>query len=162
MIAAMANNRVIGKKNDMPWHLPADLAFFKASTLGKPILMGRKTYESIGRPLPGRRNLVISRDPNLSIEGVEIYHNIDAALVALKDVEEVMICGGGTLYAQMLPKADCLYLTHIQLDVEEPEVYFPDFQQYSWQQISEECHLPDEKNSYHYKFEILERRLSKT
>lgn len=157
MIAAMANERVIGKGNDMPWHLPADLAYFKATTLGKPIIMGRLTYESIGCALPGRRNIVISRTAGLTIPGVEVFQDIDSALVALEGTEEVMIGGGGTLYAQMLPQAQRLYLTHIELNVDEPEVYFPDYHQYEWQSISSQSHKADEKNKYDYRFEILER-----
>ena len=111
MIAAMANNRVIGKDNQMPWHLPADFAWFKRSTMGKPVVMGRKTYDSIGRPLPGRLNIVISRDANLEIEGVTTVTSIEKALELVSDVEEVMIIGGGSIYESCLPKADKLYLT---------------------------------------------------
>jgi len=161
MIAAMANNRVIGKANDMPWHLPADLAYFKATTIGKPIVMGRLTYESIGFALPGRRNIVISRDPQLQIKGVEVFHDIASALAALEGVEEVMISGGGTLYAQMLPLAERLYLTHIELDVDEPEVYFPDYHQGQWQQVSNDVHQQDEINKYPYRFEVLDRVILK-
>ncbi len=119
MIAAMANDRVIGKDNAMPWHLPADFAWFKQSTLGKPIVMGgRKTFESIGRPLPGRQNIVISRNPNYHAEGVTVVPDIAAAKKAAGDVEELMIIGGGRIYAACLPEADRLYLTFIDLIVE--------------------------------------------
>lgn len=132
MIAAMANDRVIGKDNQMPWHLPEDLKHFKAMTLGKPVVMGRKTYESIGRPLPGRHNIVISRQADLSIEGVSCVTNIEQAMDAAGDCEELIIMGGGQLYAQMLPQADKLYLTHIKLDV-EGDTEFPFWDDGSWQ-----------------------------
>lgn len=117
MIAAMAHDRVIGLDNQMPWHLPADLAHFKRVTLGKPVLMGRKTFESIGRPLPGRRNLVISRNPDYRADGVEVIDSVEAALALLadSDVAELMVIGGGHLYGQLLPRADRLYLTRIDL-----------------------------------------------
>lgn len=113
MIAAMANNRVIGKDNQMPWHLPADFAWFKRSTMGKPVVMGRKTYDSIGRPLPGRLNVVISRDESLEIEGVTTVTSIEKALELVSDVDEVMIIGGGSIYETCLPKANKLSLIHI-------------------------------------------------
>ena len=124
MIAAMANDRVIGKDNQMPWHLPADFAWFKRCTMGKPVVMGRKTYESIGRPLPGRQNIVISRDDSLTIEGVTTVTSIDAALTAAGEVDEVMIIGGGTIYEACLPKANKLYVTHIDASV-DGDTQFP-------------------------------------
>jgi len=151
LVAAMANNRVIGKDNQMPWHLPADLAHFKKVTLGKPIIMGRKTYESIGRPLPGRRNLVISRQANLQLEGAEVFQSLSDAINAVNDVDEVMIIGGGNIYAQALPMADKLYLTFIDLDV-EGDTRFPDFSALNLEEINREKHGPDEKNPYHYEF----------
>ncbi|MDF5451904.1 dihydrofolate reductase, partial [Vibrio parahaemolyticus] len=110
MIAAMADNRIIGKDNQMPWHLPADFAWFKRCTMGKPVVMGRKTYESIGRPLPGRLNIVISRDETLKIEGVTTVTSIEQALEVAGDVEEVMIIGGGAIYTTCLPMANKLYV----------------------------------------------------
>ncbi|GGP52502.1 type 3 dihydrofolate reductase [Shewanella saliphila] len=131
MIAAMANNRVIGKDNKMPWHLPEDLRHFKAMTLSKPVIMGRKTYESIGRPLPGRHNIVISRNPLLTIDGVTCVTDFDAALKAAGDCAEVVVIGGGQLYEQLLPQADVLYLTMIDLDVDGDTV-FPVWDDGSW------------------------------
>ncbi|WFO50619.1 type 3 dihydrofolate reductase [Aeromonas veronii] len=159
MIAAMAHDRVIGKDNQMPWHLPADLAHFKRVTLGKPVLMGRKTFESIGRPLPGRRNLVISRNPGYQAEGIEVVGSVEAALALLtgSSVEELMVIGGGHLYAEMLPSADCLYLTQIDLAV-EGDTRFPAFDDGQWQRIACESHPADEKNPHHYSFETWQRR----
>lgn len=157
MIAAMARDRVIGRDNAMPWHLPADLAHFKQVTLGKPILMGRRTFESIGRPLPGRRNLVISRNPDYAPSGVEVFPSVEAALAAVGEVPEVMIIGGGKLYAQLLERTDVLYLTHIDLTV-EGDTRFPDYQAYAWNRRDLVCHQPDERNPYPYCFETLERQ----
>lgn len=158
MIAAMAHDRVIGKDNQMPWHLPADLAHFKRVTLGKPVLMGRKTFESIGRPLPGRRNLVISRNPDYQAEGIEVVGSVEAALALLAgcSVEELMVIGGGHLYAEMLPSADCLYLTRIDLAV-EGDTRFPAFDDGQWQRVDCESHPADEKNPHPYSFEIWQR-----
>ncbi|MBL0480370.1 type 3 dihydrofolate reductase [Aeromonas veronii] len=159
MIAAMAHDRVIGKDNQMPWHLPADLAHFKRVTLGKPVLMGRKTFESIGRPLPGRRNLVISRNPGYQAEGIEVVGSVEAALALLagSSVEELMVIGGGHLYAEMLPSADCLYLTQIDLAV-EGDTRFPAFDDGQWQRVDCESHPADEKNPHPYSFETWQRR----
>ena len=159
MIAAMAHDRVIGKDNQMPWHLPADLAHFKRVTLGKPVLMGRKTFESIGRPLPGRRNLVISRNPGYQAEGIEVVGSVEAALAQLAGsaVEELMVIGGGHLYAEMLPSADCLYLTRIDLAV-EGDTRFPAFDDGQWQRVDCESHPADEKNPHPYSFEAWLRR----
>ncbi|MFM5333145.1 type 3 dihydrofolate reductase [Aeromonas veronii] len=159
MIAAMAHDRVIGKDNQMPWHLPADLAHFKRVTLGKPVLMGRKTFESIGRPLPGRRNLVISRNPDYQAEGIEVVGSVEAALALLagSSVEELMVIGGGHLYAEMLPSADCLYLTQIDLAV-EGDTRFPAFDDGQWQRVDCESHPADDKNPHPYSFETWQRR----
>ena len=151
LIVAMANNRVIGKDNQMPWHLPADLGHFKAVTLGKPIIMGRKTYESIGRPLPGRKNIVISRNADYRLEGCETVCSLEEALDLVNDVEEVMIIGGGFLYAQTLPQADKLYLTFIDLDV-DGDTWFPKFEHLSLKEVKREKHRRDEKNPYDYEF----------
>jgi len=132
MIAAMANNRVIGKDNQMPWHLPEDLKHFKEMTLAKPVVMGRKTFESIGRPLPGRHNIVITRQADYAPAGVTCVASFEQAVLAAGECEELVIIGGGQLYAELLPKADVLYLTHIELNV-EGDTYFPDWDDGSWQ-----------------------------
>ncbi|WP_144213268.1 type 3 dihydrofolate reductase [Shewanella donghaensis] len=131
MIAAMANNRVIGKDNKMPWHLPEDLKHFKAMTLGKPVVMGRKTYESIGRPLPGRHNIVITRQADYQIEGVSCVNSFAAAKQIAGDCEELVVIGGGQLYQEILPLADILYLTFIELTV-DGDTFFPEWDDGSW------------------------------
>ena len=151
LIAAMANNRVIGKDNQMPWHLPADLAHFKAVTLGKPIIMGRKTYASIGRPLPGRTNIILSRDTNYKVEGCECVSSLDEAIKLVNDVEEIMIIGGGHLYSQTLPLANKLYLTFIDLDV-DGDTQFPEYEHLNINEVNRQKHLKDEKNAYDYQF----------
>ncbi|WP_162598325.1 type 3 dihydrofolate reductase [Vibrio rumoiensis] len=155
MIAAMANNRIIGKDNQMPWHLPADFAWFKRCTMGKPIVMGRKTYESIGRPLPGRLNIVISRDASLSIEGVTTVTSIEQAKQVVGNVDELMIIGGGTIYDYCLPLADCLYLTFIDADI-EGDTQFPDWGD-NWKIVEQEEYLKDDKNAYNMRFICLEK-----
>jgi dihydrofolate reductase len=156
LIAAMARNRIIGRDNTMPWHLPADLAHFKRVTMGKPVIMGRRTYESIGFPLPGRKNVVITRNPDYAPEGVVVVDSIDAALNEVEDAEEVMIIGGGQLYGDMLPRADRLYLTLIQADI-QGDTEFPDYTQYAWSEIDHEVYKSDEKNAYDLEFVTLEK-----
>lgn len=156
LIAALATDRVIGMENAMPWHLPGDLAWFKRNTLNKPVIMGRKTFESIGRPLPGRLNIVISSKPG-EHDGVTWVTSVDAALAAAGGVEEVMVMGGGRVYEQFLPKANRLYLTHIDAEV-EGDTHFPDYEPDDWESTFSEFHDADEQNSHGYCFEILDRR----
>ena len=156
LIAAMANNRVIGINNTLPWELPADMKHFRAQTMGKPILMGRKTYDSIGRPLPGRQNIVVTRDATLQIEGCSVVQSIDAALEAAGDVPEVMVMGGASFYEQLLPKADKLVLTLIDLDI-EGDAWFPALEGAEWKEVAREEHQPDEKNRWDYTFIEFER-----
>jgi dihydrofolate reductase len=155
MIAAMAQDRIIGKDNQMPWHLPADFVWFKRCTMGKPIIMGRKTYESIGRPLPGRMNIVISRDPSLKIEGVEVCSSIEDAIEKAGDVDEVMIIGGGSIYQHCLEAADTLYLTIIDAAI-DGDTRFPDWGE-GWDQTHTEQYAADDKNQYTMEFVVLER-----
>lgn len=155
MIAAMADNRIIGKDNQMPWHLPADFAWFKRCTMGKPVVMGRKTYESIGRPLPGRLNIVISRDETLKIEGVTTVTSIEQALDVAGDVEEVMIIGGGAIYASCLPMANKLYVTHIEAVI-DGDTQFPDWGD-EFKETYSEMYQADEKNAYNMRFTVLEK-----
>lgn len=155
MIAAMAHDRVIGKENAMPWHLPADFAWFKQCTLGKPVVMGRKTFESIGRPLPGRHNIVITRNPEFHAEGITVVSDIEAAIQAAGDVEEVMIIGGGSIYQACLPKANCLYLTFIDA-ILDGDTRFPEWGE-GWHQVKSEHYTADKKNAYAMDFTVLER-----
>ncbi|ADO08307.1 type 3 dihydrofolate reductase [Pantoea sp. Bo_2] len=156
LIAALAADRIIGMENAMPWDLPADLAWFKRNTLKKPVIMGRLTFESIGRPLPGRLNIVVSSKPGTT-EGVTWVTSLDEALQAAGDAEEIMVIGGGRVYEQMLKRADRLYLTHIDAEV-EGDTQFPDYEPDEWQSTFSEFHDADEQNSHSYCFEILDRR----
>ena len=161
MIAAMAHNRVIGLNNEMPWHLPDDLKFFKANTVGKPVIMGRKTFESIGsRPLPNRPNIVISRNPQLSFPNVKVFSSVAQALKSLQatenSVEEVIIMGGGELYQQMLPQADKLYLTMIDADL-KGDTLFPDWTKFQWQEIERVTHAADDRHAFAFDFVTLVR-----
>lgn len=157
LIAALAADRVIGMENAMPWDLPADLAWFKRNTLNKPVIMGRLTWESIGRPLPGRHNIVVSSQLAKNSDNVTWVTSLEAALAAAGDVEEIMVIGGGRIYEQMLDRADRIYLTHIDAEV-EGDTHFPDYEPDEWQSVFSEFHDADEKNSHSYCFEILERR----
>ncbi len=162
MIAAMGKNRVIGLNNKMPWHLPADLKWFKKTTLGSPIIMGRKTYDSIGFPLPGRLNIILSRNPQLSIKGCRVVNSLDAALELAKNEEnssqEIFITGGAHLYSKFLKDADRLYLTLID-EVFEGDTFFPDYTQLKWNEVDKIKHLADEENPHAYTFITLDRAL---
>ena len=158
MVAAMAANRVIGKDNKMPWHLPADLKHFKAVTLGKPVVMGRKTFDSIGRVLPGRRNVVISRSIPADLRGAEWVSSLHQALDVLKQQPEVMITGHAEIYRQCFPLAQRLYLTEIALHT-SGDAFFPDYQAFSqWRLVTESEHSADQYNCYGYRFFTLERQ----
>ncbi len=137
LIAAMGSNGVIGIENRLPWRLPEDLKRFKARTLGQPILMGRKTWDSLGRPLPGRRNLVITRQPDWQAAGAEAYSGIEAAVAACADAARVFVIGGGEIYRQSLAVADALYLTEVEL-APEGDAYFPEFDRAQWQETARE------------------------
>ena len=158
LIVAMANNNIIGKNNKMPWHLPADLAYFKKTTLGHPIIMGRKTFESIGRALPGRRNIVISTDANYQAEGIESVTSVDHALALVAGIEEVMVIGGGAIYAHCLPAATRLYITHISVDI-DGDTHFPDVDlKNHWQKLSSTCFKADANNCYDIDFSVYQRK----
>jgi dihydrofolate reductase len=160
LIVAASQNNVIGLDNQLPWHLPEDLQYFKAVTMGKPILMGRKTYDSIGRPLPGRTNIVLTRDANWSAEGVVVVNDLDSATAASEKacvaagVDELMIIGGEQIYRKFLPVADKLYLTKVEAVV-EGDAYFPAIDSDQWQQVAEK--IPEEVGNYSYRFVVLER-----
>lgn len=162
LIAAAAENGVIGIDNRMPWHLPGDFRYFKSTTLGKPIIMGRKTWDSLGRPLPGRLNLVVSRQPDLILEGAEVYPSLEAATVRAQawatdqGVDEIMLIGGAQLYALGLPDADRLYLTRVHA-APEGDAYFPSFDCQAWEKVSSVSN-PAEGTAPGYTFEVWERR----
>lgn len=155
-IVAIDEKGAIGYRNQLPWHMPADLQHFKKHTVGKPILMGRKTFESIGRPLPQRDNIIVTHDKNFQAVGCHVFHSLDAALEAFKEKAEIMIIGGAGIFSQLLPQADRLYLTRIHhtfvADTFLPEI---DFSQ--WQEVEREPHAADERNPYAYTFITLER-----
>lgn len=140
MIAAMAKNRVIGVDNQLPWYLPEDLKFFKRMTQAKPLVMGRKTFQSIGRPLPGRLNIVVTRDSEFAHDGVRVCHDLPSALVLadqqaiIDGVEEIMVMGGGEIYAQALPHASRLYLTEVDVEV-EGDARFPEIDSAEWEEV---------------------------
>lgn len=156
LIVAMASNRVIGRDQQLPWRLPADLAHFKATTMGKPILMGRKTWESIGKALPGRLNLVLTRDPGYHADGATVVTSIDAAIEACVGASELMIIGGAGVYREFLLSADRIYLTEVHADV-DGDTFFPGVDTGVWREISRERHDADERNAYDYSFCVLER-----
>ncbi|WP_199824518.1 dihydrofolate reductase [Metapseudomonas resinovorans] len=162
LIAALAQNRVIGRDNQLPWHLPADLKHFKAMTLGKPIIMGRKTWDSLGRPLPGRLNLVVSRQRSLVLEGAEVFPSLEAAIERAdawareEEAEELMLIGGAELYAQGLAQADRLYLTRVEL-APEGDAFFPEVSQQEWRLASSIEHEAT-TDTPAYAFEVWEKR----
>lgn len=156
LIAAMTKNRVIGIRNTLPWQLPADLQHFKKLTLGHPIIMGRKTYESIGRPLPGRTNIIISRSDFAAPSSCKIANSISSAIALCPDNDEAFFIGGEQLYRQALPIADRLYITEIDTEL-EGDAWFPEFNLNDWTQIERETHY-DEINGYAYSFVIYKRK----
>lgn len=153
---ATVNHCVIGYENRMPWHLSADLRHFKALTMGKPVIMGRKTYQSIGKALPQRTNIVITGDPSFQAPDCQIVHSIEEAMTAADSVAEVMVIGGAKLYAQMLPYAQRLYLTLIHHDF-KGDTFFPDWNRKKWQEIAREDCKADDKNDYDYSFVTYKR-----
>ena len=156
LIVAMAANRVIGVNNGKPWHLPADFAWFKRVTMGQPVIMGRKTCESIGKPLPGRRNIVISRNRDWHADGCEGFDSLRSALEACATDAEVFVIGGATLYAEALPHADTLYLTEVAASP-DGDTHFPALDSAQWIERSREHRAADERNHYAMDFVILDR-----
>jgi dihydrofolate reductase len=149
VIAAMAKNRVIGINNTLPWRLPADLQHFKAMTMGHHIVMGRKTYESIGKPLPGRTTVIVSRDASYHVEGCLSATSIDAAIAACGNDSEVFFVGGAELYAQILPRADRLYLTEIQAEY-AGDAHFPAFDHSTWTETERQVNVSPDGLGYHF------------
>jgi dihydrofolate reductase len=157
LIVAMARNGAIGRGNAMPWHLPADLKRFKALTLGKPILMGRRTYQAIGRALPGRDNLVLTRARDWRAEGVTAVHSVGEALQRSASSAELAVIGGAEVYQLTLPLAERIYLTQVLADV-EGDTFFPEFSRSEWREVESSDYGADERHAYGMKFVTLERR----
>ncbi|HEX2668013.1 MAG TPA: dihydrofolate reductase [Gammaproteobacteria bacterium] len=158
LIVAIGRRGEIGKAGKMPWHLPADLKHFKANTLGKPVLMGRKTLEAIGRPLPERRNLILTRDAAFHATGCETVTSLEQALGLAADAPELMIIGGGEVYRLAWSRTDRIYLTRIEADVEGADTFFPDVDDKEWRLTERSDHTADAKNAYDYSFLTYERR----
>ena len=156
MIWAQGHGRAIGRGGTMAWHVPKDMAFFRRTTMGCPVIMGRKTWDSIGRALPGRRNLVISRDPQFVPVGAERMDSPEAALACVADVPEVMVIGGAQIYTHFLPQAQRLYLTLIKESL-SGDTFFPDYTSYQWRELERTEHAADANNPYPHDFLILER-----
>lgn len=158
IIVATSRNRVIGKDNALPWHLPADLKYFKAITMGKPIVMGRKTFESIGRPLPGRQNIVLTRDPEWSAEGVTVVNDVDDMARSVAVADEVMIIGGAQVYDLTMNYVDRLYVTEVECNV-DGDAYFPAIDSTIWQEVSRDRHALDGENPA-YSFVVYKRAIT--
>lgn len=163
MIAAVADNNVIGFNNNMPWHLPADFKWFRQHTLGKTVVMGRKTYFSIGKALPQRRNIVLSQQTDLHLPDAAVFPSLEAFLQTVQpslsvshEDAEIMLMGGGQIYQHYLPYIDRLYLTLVNASP-DGDCFFPDYQTYQWQEVYRQSHQADEKHAYDYTFLILDR-----
>lgn len=159
-IAAVSKNGVIGKNNEVPWYLPADIKFFKNTTLNHHVIMGRKTLDSIVNPLPKRTNIILTRDPFFIASNVIVAHTMDEALdiAEQNEEEEVFILGGAEIYELSLPYLDKLYITEVEVEVPDGDTFFPEVDWKEWKLISQEPHQPDEKNEFAYNFKIYERK----
>lgn len=156
IIVAISENGVIGSDNRLPWHLPDDLKRFKALSLGKPIVMGRRTFESIGRPLPGRTTIVVSRQPGLAIAGTVVAQSLDAALAAAGTAPEVVVIGGAEIFRQALPRTDVIHLTRVHARI-AGDVVFPELEPGKWRETAVEHHAADERHQYAFSFVTLQR-----
>lgn len=157
IIVAAALNQAIGKDNQLLWHLPNDLRFFKRTTTGHPIVMGRKTYESVGKPLPNRRNIVISRQTDHHAEGIETVQSLDEAIeLASRDTDEIFVVGGAAIYALALERTDRIYLTQVHASP-EADTFFPEFDEAAWNLVSRETYPSDERHAYPYTFLVYDR-----
>ena len=158
-MAARAQNNVIGKDNDLVWHLPADLRFFKQTTKGHTLIMGRKTFESLGNPLPHRDSWIVTRNKDFAAEGISTFHSLEAAIQAAEDkgLKTVFILGGGEIYRQSMKLVDKLIITEVHEEF-DGDTYFPEIDPEIWQEVSREEHKADEKNKYDFAFVVYERR----
>lgn len=157
LLWAMGKNRVIGKNNDLPWRLPADLKYFKQITMGHPVAMGRKTFESIGKKLPGRENIIITRNADFHVEECTVLHSIEELLSYSQHFDELFVIGGADIFEQCLPYAGRLYVTYIHENF-DGDTFFPNFSFQDWVEISRKKGLKDEKNPFDYEFIVYERR----
>jgi dihydrofolate reductase len=157
LVVAASTNNVIGRDGELPWHLPDDLRHFKRITTGKPVIMGRKTFESIGRPLPDRQNIVMTRDPDYAAEGCDVVASVAEAMDVAGDADEVMVIGGGQVYRDFLPRADRIYMTRVQAEV-QGETRFPKIEGNTWRLVSAEHHAADERHEYDFEMMVFERR----
>lgn len=159
LVVAASRNNVIGKDNQLLWRLPNDTRYFKNVTWGMPVIMGRKTFESLGKPLGGRTNIVLTRNSGWKAQGVTTVKNLDDALFLAKemDVKEVMVIGGGEVYKMAMPKAGRIHITRVEADL-EGDAYFPEIDPLLWKLVSREDHPADEKHQYAYSFQVWERR----
>lgn len=157
IIAAVADNGIIGRDNTLPWHLPQDLRHFKSVTMGHPVIMGRKNYEDIGKPLPGRLNIVISRDKSFFAQGCVMAHSIEEAISAADTNEEVFVIGGAQIYRLFLPLVNKMYITEVHTEA-KGDIRFPDFDKALWKTVSREDHKADNNNPYDYSFVVYERK----
>ena len=156
IVVAASENHVIGARGELPWRLPDDLKRFKAVTIGKPIVMGRKTWDSIGRPLPGRQNIVITRQTDFAANGCEVVSAVDEALAVAGDAAEIMVIGGSQIYDLLLPRAKRLYLTRVHAEL-EGDAFFPEISDTEWRLVGEEQHPADERNEHAFSFRVYER-----
>lgn len=158
LIAAASENNVIGDENEIPWHLPDDMAFFRSTTEGKPVIMGRKTFESIGHPLPKRQNIIISRQQDLVIEGCEVVSSLEEALDLAEEegADEACVIGGGQIYKEAIELADRIYLTRVHAKV-DGDAYFPEIDEEEWEEVEHEDHPKDERHEFAFSIEQYER-----
>jgi len=159
LVVAASTNNVIGRDGGLPWHLPDDLRHFKRITTGKPVIMGRRTFESIGRPLPDRHNIVMTRDADYAAEGCDVVSSVAEALELADDADEVMVIGGGQVYRDFLPHADRIYLTRVQAEV-QGDTLFPEFDRDAWRLVSSEHHAADARHDHAFEMMVLERRVA--
>lgn len=159
MVMAMDKNRLIGKGGDMPWHIPSDLKYFKRVTMGKPVIMGRKTFDSLGKPLPGRPNIVVTRNKDWSVEGVQVASSLEEAFDLAKEhsTEEIMVVGGASLCAQAMPSTDRLFLTIIDHEFEGGDTWLKSYEADEWHEVSREEHDESGEGGYRYTYYVLER-----
>ena len=157
LIAAIGKNNELGKDNTLVWSMPIDLKYFRDKTKGHTVIMGRKTFESIGRPMPNRQNIIITRDKNYKAEGVEVVNSLEEALGRTQGKQEIFIIGGAEIYKQSMSIADRLYITHIDAEDKDADTFFPKIIPVVWNEISHEEHKKDDKNPFDYTFSVYER-----